>query len=186
MSESAEDRTKRRFLNLFNLTGWGVQISIFYPNKEESQLHAIKDSKNLRKMLGKAYKDQPWLYRLCLLYRKTKTETRWEDEVDEETGEITEVEVKVQIEIDEPNHIAYHTFFTTENFSIRKFETLKGLLKAQCGCDVTIRRRTLYEAKLDSYARAVKKGRAHNFKKYFGCSPHRYGLINEAALNEPS
>jgi hypothetical protein len=188
VTESAEDRSKRVFLKHLSSSSWSRQISIFYPDEQSSKQHAIEDSKRLRKMLCREYKQQPWLYRLCLNYRKTGVRWVWGESIDEDTGEIEEISVKEYYEIEDPQHIAYHSLFTTEDFTRVKFEKFKALAEKSCDCSVSILRRSVSEDKLEKYGATVKRQKPHNFENYFGGDKkiHRFGLINKAALGGKS
>ena len=184
MTETAEDKSKRNFLNHFGKAQWATQISIFYLDEESSKKHALDDSKRLRKMLGRMFPEAPWLYRLCLLFRKSYGKDETVEDVDWNTGEIIQISTEKRHEVDDPEHIAYHTFFTTRAFTRREFEKFLALIRRECDSTVNIRRRKVTEAKRIMYATAVQRQRAHDLKGYFEDNKkiHRYSLINEAAL----
>jgi hypothetical protein len=188
MTESAEDRSKRKFIKHLTSADWNYQVTVFYKTEEASKANAIEDSKKLRKMLGKEFNQYPWLYRLCLLHRKFGVS--YETSIDEETGEITTE--KTHYEIEEPEHIAYHTFFTTSGqFPRSRLDKIKRLMTSCCGAVVNIRGQNRFsgsyrEDDLARYIGSIKTQKPHNLTKYFGTNPHRFSLINEAALSEPS
>jgi len=188
MTETAEDRTKRKFIKHLKSADWNYQITVFYRSEEDSKAHAIEDSKKLRKMLGKEFNQYPWLYRLCLLNREFGVS--YETTIDEDTGEITKE--KIRYEIEDPQHIAYHTFFTTSGeFPRSRLNKIKRLMTSCCGAVVNIRGQNRFSASyreddLERYIGSIKKQKPHNLAEYFGTNPHRFSLINEAALNEPS
>lgn len=68
MTESAEQRTKRRFNEYLALTTWTHQYSFFYQDSKDARACALDDATKLKEKLRrtKALKAQPFLYRLCL------------------------------------------------------------------------------------------------------------------------
>jgi hypothetical protein len=68
LSETAEQRTKRRFIEYLGLTRWTYQYSFFYQNSKEARASALDDATKLKEKLRRttALKAQPFLYRLCL------------------------------------------------------------------------------------------------------------------------
>jgi hypothetical protein len=68
LTESAEQRTKRRFIEYMDLTTWTHQYSFFYQSPEDARACALSDATKLKEKLRKtkALKSQPFLYRLCL------------------------------------------------------------------------------------------------------------------------
>lgn len=68
MTESAEQRTKRRFNEYLGLTKWTYQYSFFYQDSSDARACALDDATKLKEKLRrtKALRTQPFLYRLCL------------------------------------------------------------------------------------------------------------------------
>lgn len=68
MTESAEQRTKRRFVEYLDLTEWKYQYSFFYQSASDARDCALGDATKLKEKLRrtKALRLQPFLYRLCL------------------------------------------------------------------------------------------------------------------------
>lgn len=68
MTETAEQRTKRRFNEYLDLTTWTHQYSFFYQNSEDAKAYALDDATKLKEKLRrtKSLRHQPFLYRLCL------------------------------------------------------------------------------------------------------------------------
>lgn len=68
MSETAEQRTKRRFSEYLDLTTWKYQYSFFYQCSMEARACALSDALKLREKLRRTniLKCRPFLYRLCL------------------------------------------------------------------------------------------------------------------------
>lgn len=68
MSETAEQRSKRRFNEYLDLKIWTHQYSFFYQCSEDARACALSDSAKFKEKLRrtKALKSQPFLYRLCL------------------------------------------------------------------------------------------------------------------------
>src|SRR5690606_33648720 len=61
MTESAEERSKRRLVSYLQAYEWTHQISIFYLSLDESR-EAILDSQKIRKAIPRAWKDQAFLW----------------------------------------------------------------------------------------------------------------------------
>jgi hypothetical protein len=81
LSETAEQRTKRRFIEYLDLTTWTHQYSFFYQCAEDARACALSDTTKLKEKLRrtKALKSQPFLYRLCL-YRANAFHTIFTNE----------------------------------------------------------------------------------------------------------
>ncbi|MCD8530193.1 MAG: hypothetical protein LRY66_02295 [Saccharospirillaceae bacterium] len=66
MTESAEDRSKRKFCEYLNSYQWVKQISIFYDETDVAIQNALDDGLRLRKALARAFPDSVFLWRLAL------------------------------------------------------------------------------------------------------------------------
>ncbi|MDB6081986.1 MAG: hypothetical protein JWO53_1258 [Chlamydiia bacterium] len=176
MSESPDERTKRVFIQHLDLADWSYQYSIFYYDKKDAQDFAIGDSQKLRKAIARKFNDRPFLYRLCLLYRKKRYESA--ETIDEKTGEAIET-----TEISETGYeeTAYHMFFTTAKLS---FKDLQLVVDKCCASQMIIRNRTRSEEQIVSYKSAVKNQRSHNLKNFFGNKKiNRFSFLNAKALS---
>lgn len=65
MTESSEDKTKRRYIRQLLTYPWAYQTSLFYPSEQES-LALIDDLSSIKAKLRRKYPDQPFLLRLAL------------------------------------------------------------------------------------------------------------------------
>ena len=63
MSETAEDKTKRKFVAHLRKPIWTIQYSVFYVNKEESY-RLLEDQKKFRRELKRKFPNQPFLVRI--------------------------------------------------------------------------------------------------------------------------
>ncbi|MDX9664436.1 hypothetical protein QMK50_05565 [Pseudomonas sp. P5_152] len=63
MSESSEDKTKRRFLAVLKGNSWNYQYSVFY-DKPELSVNMLSDMAKFKQRLSRLYPDQPFLIRL--------------------------------------------------------------------------------------------------------------------------
>lgn len=68
MTESAEQRTKRRFCEYLDLTEWTYQYSFFYQCATDAREFALGDATKFKEKLRrtKSLQSQSFLYRLCL------------------------------------------------------------------------------------------------------------------------
>ena len=168
VSESAKDRTKRTFCEYMNLCTWKYQYSFFHNDFDVAKEFAITDGQILRKVLGRKFKDQPFLYRLCLNSHKQESET-----VNETTGEITLVNEKSIL-------LPYHMFFTTRKLPEGALsDAINYCMDGELNCMY----RPVRPAKLQSYRSAVKVQEPHNLKRFFGDRKiNRISLLNQKAI----
>lgn len=172
MSESAEDKSKRKFCEYLELAAWSYQYSFFYDDLELAKAHAIQEGATLRKALARAYSDQPFLYRLALTTYGYKSAR---EEVDEETGEIITLPKEKGIVV------PFHMFLTTEKLERKVVDKL--LKKPSLGAISTFLGRTKTEAQIQRYGTAVRNQNPHNLKKYFGDKKiNRIALLNQKAI----
>ena len=68
MTETAEQRTKRRFIEYLDMTEWEYQYSFFYQCAMDAREFALVDAAKLKEKLRRtrSLQSQPFLYRLCL------------------------------------------------------------------------------------------------------------------------
>lgn len=66
MTESAEDRSKRKFCEYLRSYPWVKQISIFYEDTDVAIEQALTDGPKLRKALARAFPESVFLWRLAL------------------------------------------------------------------------------------------------------------------------
>lgn len=164
MSESTEERTKRKFIAHYNNDYFTTQISIFY-------LHSLDGTKALlhkpviTQLIRRNHSEQCFLYRLCL----TTTDAKNLDDLKDT----------------QPPHskilMCYHTLFTNEKINEKK---LKRTLEKHLKCSIKIKQQYISELKKMKYVSAVKKGEPHDLKGYFNTSAniHRITTINSKLL----
>jgi hypothetical protein len=63
MSETSEDKTKRKFVAHLRKPIWTIQYSVFYVNPAESY-RLLEDQKRFRRELKRKFPDQPFLVRV--------------------------------------------------------------------------------------------------------------------------
>jgi len=173
LSESAEDKSKRRFCEYLDLADWRYQYSFFHNDEHTAQEFAIQDSAALRKALARAFKDQPFLYRLCLTNRGYK---QAREEVDEDTGEI------ITLPKEKPVLLPYHMFFTTKKLD---YGVVSKLVNKYCNDidEIHMLYRARTEAQIVRYRSAVKVQKPHNLKRFFGDKKiNRIALLNQKAI----
>ncbi len=173
MSETPEEKTKRRFCDYMELADWKYQYSFFHNDLEVAQLSAIQDGAIIRKVLSRNFKTQPFLYRLCLTsrgYRQAR------ELVDEETGEI------FSLPAEKPALLPFHMFLTTEKLDYGLVCSLIG--KYCIDSEVGILYRVRSKGQMIRYKSAVKIQKPHNLKRFFGDGKiNRIALLNRRALS---
>lgn len=172
MSESPEDKSKRLYCQYLSLADWRYQYSFFYDDQEIAKEYAIQEGATLRKALARAFKDQPFLYRLALTTYGYKAAR---GEVDEETGEI------IQLPKEKGVVVPFHMFLTTQELNR---EALGKLLKKQSlGGINTMLYRTRTDDHIRRYGTAVRNQKPHNLKRFFGDKKiNRIALLNKKAI----
>ncbi len=162
MTETAEKKTKRKYLELFRTNEWTHQTTIFYKSLETSK-QAANHSAKLKKNLSRAFKFT-MLHRIQL---KGNTDTNLLDDVKDKKYVTT----------------AYHTFFSLEPFDKNRLE--KIAVKA-LDSDVNIKSRKLEQHKRESIAESIQKQNPHNLNRFFKESNmkkiHRFSLLNKGAF----
>jgi len=68
MSESSEDKTKRKYVHVLTSNPWPFQCSIFYANPTEST-RLLDDMKRFKQRLRRKLPTSPMLIRIKLLHR---------------------------------------------------------------------------------------------------------------------
>ena len=71
MSETSEDKTKRKFVAHLRKPIWTIQYSVFYVNPAESY-KLLEDQKRFRREMKRKFPEQPFLVRVQT-HRKGKT-----------------------------------------------------------------------------------------------------------------
>lgn len=168
MSESAEEKTKRRFVECANLGIWNYQYSFFHNNPDTAKDFAERDKQGLKRILSRKFK-QPFLYRLCLSKRgRTVVE-----HADEDTGEIIS-HIRSNGEL-----VPYHMFLTTKKLPTGFWDDIKDRFDV----DLDMAYRTKSSDQVEKYAQAVLKQKPHNLKRFFGDKKiNRIALLNVALI----
>lgn len=183
MSESAEQKTKRKFIEHLDSADWCYQYSAIYVEPADAKNFALEDGQRLRKRIARKFNRQPFLYRLCLLNRKYHIIDVVEN-VDKETGEILDDYIVKGKELLETNYelTAFHTFFTTQKIV---FKDLQVVVNACVdGRSVRLLNRRISAAKLESYQAKVRNQNPHNLKHFFGDKKiNRIALCNKKAID---
>ena len=164
MTESAEERTKRRYINNLKSYEWSYQLSVFYVNYESS-FNIVSDGAELKQRLGKAFK-QPFLHRLCLKTIKKR-------DID-----VLSIDYDRYPELVEATRliVPYHTFFTDGKIPRKEFHYF--LDKWFGNNKIYSKGRQVSRWQIERYANAV------NFRKPFELHKHlNYeGKINRFAF----
>lgn len=63
MSETSEDKSKRKYLSVLEGNEWGYQYSVFYDNPEQS-VELLGDMVTFKRYLRRQYSNQPFLFRI--------------------------------------------------------------------------------------------------------------------------
>jgi hypothetical protein len=71
MTESSEQKTKRRYVDLLTNYTWSHQYSIFYDDYQQST-NLLRDIKTFKQRLRRRLPDQPFLTKVALLNRDKK------------------------------------------------------------------------------------------------------------------
>lgn len=164
MTESAEERTKRRYINNLKSYEWNYQISVFYINYDSS-FNVVNDGAELKQRLGKGFK-QPFLHRLCLkTLKEREIDILWidYDRYPELLGATKLI-------------VPYHTFFTDGEIPRKNFRYF--LDKWFGNEEFYSKERRVSRWHIEKYANAV------NFRKPFELHKHlKYeGKINRFAF----
>ncbi len=165
MSESPEDRSKRRFLEHLDSHQWTYQVSIFlnyYGDKE----HSLDVFDSVRSRIARVYKEQPFLWRLAA--KGGLPPSYFKDEEDIGLAKVTS---------------PYLTLFT--DTSIPKKEIKHIIDKMPGDFELRVKVTALSEDKINSYRRAVKKQKPHNLKAIYGDRKiNRFGVLNGKHLKK--
>ena len=169
MSESPENKTKRRFSEYLGLANWSYQYSFFHNDLQTAQECAIQDGATLRRVLARKFRDQPFLYRLCMIKRRDKVE----EDVDEATGEITTTKVNFPT-------LPYHMFLTTQKLPE---DSLDDATNYCMDGEINWLYRSRKEEHLTRYNSVIKAQVPHNLKRFFGDKKiNRIALLNKKAM----
>ena len=65
MTETSEDKTKRKYVDQLMADIWKYQYSVFYQNPDDS-IRLIDDADTFKQGMGRKFPNQPFLIRVCL------------------------------------------------------------------------------------------------------------------------
>lgn len=71
MSETSEDKSKRKYLKVLKENEWSYQYSVFYDDPVQS-VNLLDDMVAFKRYLRRQYKDQPFLFRIQTHMHKEK------------------------------------------------------------------------------------------------------------------
>lgn len=164
MSETSEEKTKRRFITNYNNDYFTTQISIFYLHSYDG-LKALKHKLTVTNLVRRTYPEQCFLYRLCL----TTTDTKHLDDLRDTQPSQGEV------------LMGYHTFFTNNKIDS---ERLTRALNKRLDGSVRVTQRLLSGRKKLFYTSSFKKGELHDLHSYFGITGQikRLSTLNKKHL----
>lgn len=155
MSESSDDKSKRKYLHLLLNYQWSYQYSLFYEDREESKT-LLDDMIRFKQELRRKCPDQPFLIRIQLHNRKTEHSP---------DGGLQ----------------AYLVILTTERAD-KSIETAADkAMSTQCN----ILNRKLTVEKITKIASAIRVQKPHNLERFFGkVKINRYTLLNKNKLKQ--
>jgi len=156
MSESAEQRSKRKFIEHLDSYPWQFQVSIFYSTYQNSLF--IEEHKKALNIWLRRWCKEPILLRLrtrntkvCYLFDVPKT--------NQKTVPMPYIQL----------------FFINEH----QWADIERKLEKIAGENIHLKNRRLSPKKLCSYKRAVKKQKPNNLKKILGDKKiNRFSLLN--------
>ncbi|MET0015019.1 MAG: hypothetical protein ABW088_15310 [Sedimenticola sp.] len=156
MSESSEDRTKRKYINYLHSCEWKYQYSIFYKSIAASK-EAVNHAHKLKRNFSRTFKN-PLLHRLQL--RGGLDPKIFDDGV---PGKRVIA--------------AYHSFFSTDKLDREKLEDIAGRV---VDGQIKVNYRSLRPEKLARIESAIKNQKPHDLITFFGKSNiQRISLLNK-------
>ncbi len=165
MTESAEERTKRKFLSCFDRYDWNTQISIFLVSAEDIP-DALDLFQKTRKHLARKIPEDPILWRIC---SKGVNPSKVYSDYHGTSKTLLS---------------PYLTIFTTKELKPNEAKSLFESLKI--GTRIIIKARKLSLAKKHTYQRSIKIQKPHDLTKIFGEKKvKRFGVLNEKLKPKP-
>lgn len=160
MSESSQEKTKRKTLELLSSEQWSYQLSIFY-RCFSNRLLALEHKEKITRVLKRLNPDQPILYRLCLF-----------DAPHEHLDDIDDNDLVTE-------RMPYHAVFSSTPFYLKEPDLALALTKVT-GISLNVLKRSFKGELKRRYLSAIKVGELHELKDYFGTNRVRsYYLINK-------
>lgn len=155
MSETSEDKSKRKYLHLLNTYEWNYQHSLFYQEPEDSK-SLLDDMIKFKQSLRRRCADQALLIRIQLLRKKTTHNPNGTEQ-------------------------AYLTILSTENIKPSIKEAAE--LTMSSPCNVATKR--LSAEKHTTIASAIKSQKPHNLERFFGKQKiNRFTILNRYKTKE--
>lgn len=149
MSETSEDKSKRKYLKLLNDYEWNYQHSLFYENPEDSKL-LLDDMIRFKQFSRRRCADHALLIRVQLLRKKTAYNPNGTEQ-------------------------AYLTILATKDIKASIQEAAKTTISSPC--NVVIKQ--LSAEKKNSIASAIKSQKPHNLERFFGKEKiNRFTVLN--------
>lgn len=165
MTESAEQKTRRKFSTLYLKYDWRFQTTVFL-KEYESRLEFLEYAKVMRRELPKVFPETAFLWRLILSRAKTYRFTGYD-------GKAATTNM--------PAITLFHYHKIMKEDVEDSLEA--ALAKHFSGNYVPLfaMRRTIITEKYHRYPKTVKNGKPQNLEKYFSLEkcPQRYGIINK-------
>lgn len=157
MSESSDDKSKRKYLHLLLNYQWSYQHSLFYEEREDSKT-LLDDMIRFKQELRRKCPDQPFLIRIQLHNRKTEHSP---------DGGLQ----------------AYLVILTTERADKQINEATEKAMSAQCN----ILNMILTPEKITKAASAIKSQKPHNLERLFDKQKiNRFSVLNKNKLKARS
>jgi hypothetical protein len=155
MPESAEDKSKRIFIQHLDSYDWVCQVSIFYQSYSNSR-DALEHGKQFRKWISRYHK-HTILWRLGL--KNTDSSYYWDAPINSKY-------------IVMPYHTLFFTVKPNRQKLTEKFEDI-------CRGEVKTKLRTLSQDKMISYKDSVSNQKPHNLKSvFFEKKINRFSIMN--------
>lgn len=164
MSESPEQKSKRKFVEYFVEGSWNYQTTLFLDSVADVE-NALELFAEARKKINRKIKG-PVLWRIGVKNRQQKLFNDWDGKA---SGNIS---------------APYLTFFTEEELGEDVLFNLLG--KNFPSGSTRLKSRTLNEEKLQSVRSAISNQRPHNLESVFKKKGvQRYGLLNSDKKVDP-
>jgi hypothetical protein len=158
MTETAEDRSKRRFCQHLDDDIWRYQVTIFLTQYSDRYV-SPEIFQTVRKRIARCYREQPFLWRIGI---KAKAKARYFDDLDPADTAVT---------------VPYMTLYTDRHTERKGL--MSCLSKMKLPPDVSVWTQYTNKARRDGYIRKVKLDDPHDLKAYFDKQKvNRFGLLN--------
>lgn len=160
MSETAEEKTTRRFVEKLDQQSWKYQITVFLTSADDID-NALELFQKARKHIARKLPNQTLLWRLCQKQGNPKRIFR-----STYTGTATSIVAP------------YITIFITKPVTSDEFKSLLSGLNI--AARLKLSKRNIDDEKVASYRASVKRQAPHNLAKVFGKAAfRRFGTLNQ-------